>query len=74
MNKITGNISVGNNLLYYRKRAGLSQDELSRGCDCSRRTIGKIELGLENPSLSTAYRISNFLNLPLQSVFPDTTE
>lgn len=62
-----------NNLFYYRSLAKLSQAALAEGCDCSRRTIGNIENGKESPTITMAYRISNFLSLPLQTVFPDTT-
>ena len=59
-----------NNLLTIRKSKHLSQEELAKSVDSCRNTIGNIEKGLQDPSLSMAYRIAKYLELSVYDIFP----
>ena len=63
-----------NNLFLYRQQANISQDKLAKAVDLSRRTIGNIENGSQDPSLQTAYRIANYFKVALPLLFPDLTK
>jgi len=60
-----------NNLQSIRKMNHISQDKLADALGVSRRTIGQIENGQQNPSLGTAYRIANYFQLQVTEVFPE---
>ena len=60
-----------NNLFFYRQQANISQDKLAEAVDCCRRTIGNIENGTHDPSLQMAYRIANYFQVGLTTLFPD---
>ncbi|ETP71164.1 putative transcriptional regulator [Lachnospiraceae bacterium JC7] len=57
-----------------RKDRKISQNKLAEDLGISRRTISMIENGEQNVSLDYAYRISAYLNLLVQDVFPVLTE
>ncbi len=59
-----------NNLFEIRKSKHLSQEELAKSVDSCRNTIGNIERGLQDPSLSMAYRIAKYFELSVYDVFP----
>ena len=53
----------------YRKRAGLSQQELADRVGCRRETIGKLEAGKYNPSLKLAMDVSRELDASVYDLF-----
>lgn len=59
-----------NNLFEIRKSKHLSREELAKSVDSCRNTIGNIERGLQDPSLSMAYRIAKYFELSVYDVFP----
>lgn len=63
-----------NNLFFYRQQANISQDKLAEAVDCCRRTIGNIENGTHDPSLQMAYRIANYFQVALTTLFPDLNQ
>lgn len=57
------------NMLEYRKRAGLSQQELADRVGCRRETIGKLEAGKYNPSLKLAMDVASELGTTVYDLF-----
>ncbi len=60
----------------YRKRKGLSQQELADLVGCRRETVGKLEKGRYNPSLRLAMDIASELDATVYDLFffSDDTE
>ncbi|MGB0372728.1 MAG: helix-turn-helix transcriptional regulator [Opitutales bacterium] len=58
-----------------RVSAGMNQQELAKACEVTRQTIGLIEAGKFNPSLSLCIRISITLGKTLDDLFwPETLQ
>ncbi len=58
-----------NNLAEHRKRAGLTQEELSVQAEVSRKSINAIENGVYVPSTVLALKISETLNCKVEDLF-----
>ena len=58
-----------NNLEELRKRAGLTQEELSVQAEVSRKSINAIENGVYVPSTVRALKISKTLNCKVEDLF-----
>jgi putative transcriptional regulator len=58
-----------NNLEEFRKRAGLTQEELSVKAEVSRKSINAIENGIYVPSTVLALKISKTLNCSVEDLF-----
>jgi putative transcriptional regulator len=58
-----------NNLEEFRKRAGLTQEELSTIAEVSRKSINAIENGVYVPSTVLALKISRTLNCQVEDLF-----
>ena len=63
-----------NNLAELRKKAGLTQQELSVSADVSRKSINAIENGIYIPSTVLALKISKTLGCKVEDLFklPDS--
>ncbi len=63
-----------NNLAELRKKAGLTQQELSESADVSRKSINAIENGIYVPSTVLALKISKTLGCKVEDLFklPDS--
>lgn len=64
--KITSATSVNplsQTLSFYRKRAGLTQEEVSRMLHVTRQAYANYEKGLREPSLSTLVQMAHILNV-----------
>ena len=53
----------------YRKKAGLTQEELSNEADVSRKSINAIENGIYVPSTVLALKISKIFNCKVEDLF-----
>jgi len=51
-----------------RKKRGLTQKELARKIRVSQACISRIELGVDDPSLSTFVKIAKVLNVSLEEL------
>ena len=60
---------VTNRIREYRKRAGLTQEDLAGRMKVSRQTIISIEKGRYVPSLPLALRIARFFGCPADEMF-----
>lgn len=52
-----------------RKLRGIKQDDLAKAMDVSRQTIGSIENGRYNPSITLAFKLSHYFGLPIEDIF-----
>lgn len=52
-----------------RKQRGLKQEELAAALAVSRQTIGSLENGRYNPSITLAFKIARFFELPIEDIF-----
>ncbi len=62
-------ISVGQQLRQLRDARGISIRELSRISGLSANALSMIERGLTSPSVSTLYRLTDALNVPITALF-----
>ncbi|MGM0836556.1 MAG: helix-turn-helix domain-containing protein [Bacillota bacterium] len=60
---------VGENIRYFRKNKGITQEELGEMSDIQYTYIGGIERGERNISLETLEKITNSLGISLSEVF-----
>ncbi len=58
-----------NRLEELRRARGLNQEELARALRVSRQTIGSLENGRYNPSITLAFRIARYFGLSIEEVF-----
>ena len=58
-----------NNLAEFRKRAGLTQEDISIKAEVSRKSINAIENGIYVPSTVLALKISKTLNCTVEELF-----
>ena len=58
-----------NNLEELRKSAGLTQQDLSKSAEVSRKSINAIENGIYVPSTVLALKIANTLNCKVEDIF-----
>lgn len=58
-----------NRLEELRKEKGINQEELACILEVSRQTIGSLENGRYNPSITLAFRIARYFNLRIEDIF-----
>lgn len=58
-----------NRLEEIRKENGITQEDLARAVEVSRQTIGSLENGRYNPSITLAFKIARFFNLTIEEIF-----
>lgn len=60
---------VKNRLDELRKNKGISQEELAAVLEVSRQTIGSLENGRYNPSITLAFKIAKYFELSIEDIF-----
>lgn len=58
-----------NRLEELRKASGMNQEQLADILEVSRQTIGSLENGRYNPSITLAFRISKLFHCKIEDVF-----
>ena len=58
-----------NRLEELRRERGINQEELARALRVSRQTIGSLENGRYNPSITLAFKIARYFALIIEEVF-----
>ncbi|AUS97141.1 transcriptional regulator [Clostridium thermosuccinogenes] len=58
-----------NRLEEIRKQRGLKQEELAAALEVSRQTIGSLENGRYNPSITLAFKIARFFGMSIEEIF-----
>lgn len=56
-------LNLKNNVKYFRKSAGYSQQELAEKCEISTSFVAEIEIGRRSPSLKTMILIAGVLGI-----------
>ncbi len=62
-------LSIGLNILHYRKEQGLTQMQLAEKSNLSRNHIQRIETAASSCSLDTLMDIAEALRIPLKKLF-----
>jgi putative transcriptional regulator len=52
-----------------RKRLGIRQEELALALGVSRQTIGSLENGRYNPSITLAYKLARYFDVTIEEIF-----
>lgn len=60
---------MNNNVKYIRMKAGVTQEQLAKNVGVTRQTIGLIEKGDYNPTLSLCIAIAKALSKTLDDLF-----
>ncbi len=60
----------GKNLRKLREAKGLSTRQFAYEADISHSSVGRLEAGLSNPSLTTLLKIANALEIDLNKLVP----
>ena len=62
-------LSIGLNILFYRKERGLTQMQLAEKCNVSKNHIQRIETATAGCSVEVLSDIADALNIPLKKLF-----
>ena len=58
-----------NRLEEIRKERGIKQEELAAALEVSRQTIGSLENGRYNPSITLAFKLARYFNMSIGDMF-----
>ena len=58
-----------NRLEELRKNRGIRQEELAAVLEVSRQTIGSLENGRYNPSITLAFKIARYFDMSIEDIF-----
>ena len=58
-----------NRLEKIRKQRGIKQEELAAVLEVSRQTIGSLENGRYNPSITLAFKIARYFEMQIEEIF-----
>lgn len=64
-----GGEGVKNRLEEIRKQRGIRQEELADALEVSRQTIGSLENGRYNPSITLAFKLARYFNMTVEEIF-----
>lgn len=67
-------MKLNEKLYSYRKKAGMSQQELAEYLDVSRQTVSKWETGMTLPSAEKLIRLSKLIGAPLDVLTDDSID
>lgn len=58
-----------NRLEELRKERGIKQEDLAEALEVSRQTISSLENGRYNSSITLAFRIARYFDMPIEEIF-----
>lgn len=58
-----------NRLEEIRKERGIKQEELAAALEVFRQTIGSLENGRYNPSITLAFKLARYFNMSIEDIF-----
>ncbi len=58
-----------NRLEEIRKERGIKQEELAAALEVSRQTIGSLENGRYNPSITLAFKLARYFDMRIEDIF-----
>lgn len=62
-------VELKNKLEEIRKQHGVTQEDLAKVLEVSRQTIGSLENGRYNPSITLAFKIARYFNMAIEEIF-----
>ena len=62
----TSHLPIGKNIMHYRKKKGISLDELARRSGVSKSMLSQIEQEKTNPTVITVWKISRALDTTIE--------
>ena len=62
-------VLLGLNVAYYRKRSGMTQEQLAASLNVDRTTISKIESAVSGVSLDLLFDMADLWNIPPERFF-----
>ena len=66
--------TVKNRLEEIRKERGIKQEELAAALEVSRQTIGSLENGRYNPSITLAFKLARYFDMSIEDIFIGTVK
>ena len=58
-----------NRLEEIRKERGIKQEELAAALEVSRQSIGSLENGRYNPSISLSFKLARYFDMSIEDIF-----
>ena len=58
-----------NRLEEIRKERGIKQEELATALEVSRQTIGSLENGRYNPSITLSFKLARYFDMSIEDIF-----
>ena len=58
-----------NRLEEIRQERGIKQEELAAALEVSRQTIGSLENGRYNPSITLAFKLARYFDMSIEDIF-----
>lgn len=58
-----------NRLEEIRKERGIKQEELAAALEVSRQTIGSLENGRYNPSITLTFKLARYFDMSIEDIF-----
>jgi len=58
-----------NRIEQLRKQRGIRQEDLAEALEVSRQTIGSLENGRYNPSITLAFKLAHFFQMSIEEIF-----
>lgn len=65
----TDDVKIGEQLRYYRKKNGISQETLALIAEINPAYVGQIERGLKSPTINTLKKLADALGVSLAMLF-----
>jgi len=62
-------LPMKNKLEEIRKKRGINQEDLASLLEVSRQTIGSLENGRYNPSITLAFKIAKYFKMSIEEIF-----
>lgn len=66
---VEGSEALKNRLEEIRKLNGIKQEDLALVLEVSRQTIGSLENGRYNPSITLAFKIARYFQMSIEEIF-----
>ena len=60
-----------NRLEEIRKERGIKQEELAAALEVSRQTIGSLENGRYNPSITLAFKLARYFDMSIEDIYEE---
>ncbi len=70
----TDDIQIGEQIRYYRRKNGISQETLALIADLNPAYVGQIERGIKSPTINTLKKLSDALGVSLATFFTPINE